>query len=170
MFENILNAIIVLAFIAFINGWEPWNRKVEVEGLDDLQEAVEGLTDAINLHNAPAPSEEEHESSIRDAFLPPISPAAHDILVERDRQICEEGFDSEHDDKYQAGELTRAAACYAMSDTRFDMHRYWPWKPHWWKPKSRRVDLIRAGALIIAEIERLDRAVAKEVNNGNSEG
>jgi hypothetical protein len=28
----------------------------------------------------------------------------------------------------------------------------------WWKPKLRRENLVRAGALIIAEIERLDRA------------
>jgi hypothetical protein len=33
----------------------------------------------------------------------------------------------------------------------------------WWKPKDRRRDLVRAAALIIAEIERLDRdAEARE--------
>ena len=31
------------------------------------------------------------------------------------------------------------------------------WDSEWWKPKDRRRDLIRAGALIVAEIERLDR-------------
>jgi hypothetical protein len=35
---------------------------------------------------------------------------------------------------------------------------FWPWSLHWWKPKSPRRDLIRAAALIVAEIERLDRA------------
>ena len=34
----------------------------------------------------------------------------------------------------------------------------WPWAPEWWKPSSYRRNLIKAGALIIAEIERLDRA------------
>jgi hypothetical protein len=34
----------------------------------------------------------------------------------------------------------------------------WPWHDDWWKPKDRRRDLIRAAALIVAEIERLDRA------------
>jgi hypothetical protein len=39
--------------------------------------------------------------------------------------------------------------------------RYWPWEDKWWKPKDRRRDLVRAGALIVAEIERLDRLAAK---------
>lgn len=34
----------------------------------------------------------------------------------------------------------------------------WPWDWAWWKPKNPRRDLVRAAALIIAEIERLDRA------------
>jgi hypothetical protein len=37
----------------------------------------------------------------------------------------------------------------------------WPWSVQWWKPKDRRRDLVRAGALIVAEIERLDRAAAR---------
>lgn len=36
----------------------------------------------------------------------------------------------------------------------------WPWSGEWWKPKDRRRDLVRAAALIVAEIERLDRAAA----------
>ena len=31
---------------------------------------------------------------------------------------------------------------------------HWPWALNWWKPKDRRRDLIRAGALIVAELER----------------
>jgi hypothetical protein len=33
----------------------------------------------------------------------------------------------------------------------------WPWGGNWWKPKGRRRDLVRAAALIVAEIERIDR-------------
>jgi len=33
------------------------------------------------------------------------------------------------------------------------------WAREWWKPKDRRRDLIRAAALIVAEIERLDHAL-----------
>lgn len=36
--------------------------------------------------------------------------------------------------------------------------RSWPWDASWWKPRGARRDLVRAAALIIAEIERLDRA------------
>jgi hypothetical protein len=40
----------------------------------------------------------------------------------------------------------------------------WPskWAEHWFKPKDPRRDLVRAAALCIAEIERLDRADAKK--------
>jgi hypothetical protein len=37
----------------------------------------------------------------------------------------------------------------------------WPWSREWWQPKDRRRDLVRAGALIVAEIERLDRAASR---------
>jgi len=36
--------------------------------------------------------------------------------------------------------------------------RTWPWAEKWWKPKNERRDLVKAAALILAEIERLDRA------------
>lgn len=32
-----------------------------------------------------------------------------------------------------------------------------PWDEKWWKPKNPRRDLVKAGALILAEIERIDR-------------
>ena len=33
----------------------------------------------------------------------------------------------------------------------------WPWSDKWWKPKDKIRDLVRAGALIAAEIDRLQR-------------
>ncbi|AKQ30008.1 TPA: hypothetical protein JI225_05075 [Acinetobacter baumannii] len=36
----------------------------------------------------------------------------------------------------------------------------------YWKPKSPRQDLVRAAALLIAEIERLDREVKAESKEG----
>ena len=84
-----------------------------------------------------------------------------EISLERQRQIEVEGWTAGHDDKHARGEMARAAACYAMPDSFRDFkHRaslLWPWSREWWKPKDRRRDLIRAGALIVAEIERLDR-------------
>ncbi len=40
----------------------------------------------------------------------------------------------------------------------------WDWS--WFKPKNRRRDLVKAAALILAEIERLDRAALKDTPNG----
>jgi hypothetical protein len=33
--------------------------------------------------------------------------------------------------------------------------QWWPWSFEWWKPKDRIRNLVRAGALIAAEIDRL---------------
>lgn len=85
--------------------------------------------------------------------------AIMDILAERTRQIAVEGWTPEHDDDHVDGALANAAACYAYGeiiDTQTGYH-LWPWSDDWWKPKDRRTDLVRAAALLIAEIQRLDR-------------
>ena len=75
-------------------------------------------------------------------------------------------FSPESDDGYLDGELLRAAACYLLNlVVPKSPHRWpglWPWPSLWWKPTNPRRDLVKAGALILAEIERLDRAAAKE--------
>lgn len=85
-----------------------------------------------------------------------------DVTNERWRQIDDEGLSWEHDDEHTVGELALAASCYAVSGSGrgigFIADHNWPWDDKWWKPKSPREDLVRAGALILAEIERLDRA------------
>lgn len=89
-----------------------------------------------------------------------------DVLAERRRQILVESFTPEHDDAHSRGELAMAAAAYAVSDkVRPDgrcplLALLWPWDARWWKPKSRRHDLVRAAALLLAEIDRLDRLEA----------
>ncbi|AVW78052.1 hypothetical protein NOV78_11940 [Klebsiella pneumoniae] len=88
--------------------------------------------------------------------------AAADVLAERKRQVTADGWTPGHDDEYEHGELADAAGCYALSSELFDCAgeppRPWPWPDEWWKPTNRRRDLVKAGALILAEIERLDRA------------
>lgn len=90
-----------------------------------------------------------------------------EIQAERHRQRWDEGWTQEHDDAHDKGEMAAAAACYALNAVpeRFAdgvVPIFWPWSREWWKPKSRRRDLVRAAALIVAEIERMDRAsVAK---------
>lgn len=100
--------------------------------------------------------------------------ALNDIAIERRRQVEAEGWTAAHDDAHRAGQLANAAACYAYfaslddacrelfsraceRDRPIVLRRCWPWPFDWWKPKDRRRDLVRAGALIVAEIERLDR-------------
>lgn len=95
-----------------------------------------------------------------------------DVLAERSRQVTEEGFDAQHDDRHNAFELGKAAAAYLgfaiIKDTTRKQNAkspytpgIWPWDAEWWKPTDRRRDLVKAAALIVAEIERLDRLDAK---------
>lgn len=87
------------------------------------------------------------------------------IAAERQRQIDAEGWTPEHDDTHASGEMALAAACYALNTTddgdgpeiRLVGAEFWPWADEWWKPTDRRRDLVKAGALIAAEIDRLDR-------------
>lgn len=88
-----------------------------------------------------------------------------EIVAERRRQIEVEGWTPAHDDKHDNGEMAYAAGCYAMnaSPPRFAdgvVPICWPWSREWWKPSQPRRDLVKAAALIVAEIERLDRASA----------
>jgi hypothetical protein len=98
-----------------------------------------------------------------------VTTALVDIAKERRRQLLEEGCSLERDDAYQQNELLRAAESYVGHARRFAGREtysgivapeLWPFDRSWWKPKSRRKDLVRAAALIVAEIERLDRIEA----------
>ena len=89
-----------------------------------------------------------------------------EIAAERVRQIEVEGWTPEHDDEHGSGQLAQAAACYAAPRELVQREvrkvpRYWPWSREWWKPRDRRHDLIRAAALLVAEVERLDRAKSR---------
>ncbi|HCF2391414.1 TPA: hypothetical protein NIA59_000852 [Pseudomonas aeruginosa] len=93
-----------------------------------------------------------------------------DVQAERRRQITAEGWTPEHDDKHETGALASAAGCYAMFSLAYpagDPSHFWPWDKSWWKPSpDGRRNMVKAGALILAEIERLDRAApGKEVGH-----
>lgn len=87
------------------------------------------------------------------------------IEEERKRQIEKEGWSPEHDDKHIHGELVMVAICYLLNvafsfnpiQSKPDI--WWPvnWDKKWWKPKSHLSNLVKAGALIAAEIDRLQR-------------
>lgn len=85
------------------------------------------------------------------------------IQQERDRQIAVEGWTPEHDDEHADGEMLRAAVIYLHHDTdraapmNGNIPLSWPWDAKWWKPKDRVRNLERAGALCLAEKDRLER-------------
>lgn len=104
------------------------------------------------------------------AFKPwyqrPAEPPSHDILVEvadeRRRQIVEKGFTPTHDDQLTEYELTQAAICHAASPEAGEpIEEAWPFDTPFNMPGSVREGLIQACALLVAEIERLDRLDAR---------
>ena len=93
------------------------------------------------------------------------------IAAERARQIEVEHWDAEHDDHHVNRELVWAAVCYAAypSDLFWKTRDRgtgkaclldpWPWEANWDRrdrhPRIKRLAI--AGALIAAEIDRLER-------------
>ena len=90
---------------------------------------------------------------------PEFTKAVTDVLAERSRQV-EKGFDAEHDDDHDGGELAWNATLVvgAVDDVTLpDVSRLDDWGIIGkWCGKPRRL-LVIAAALLIAEIERLDR-------------
>jgi hypothetical protein len=106
---------------------------------------------------------------------PRIIPSGVDLIAaERRRQVEAEGWDERHDDCHNDGSLAIVGAIYAlplrhltqlMPDGRVEINlagMLWPkgWARHWYKPTpdDRVRELTKAGALIAAEIDRLQRA------------
>lgn len=112
------------------------------------------------------------------AAEPPLSRALVDVIAERRRQVEGEVWLPSHDDSHRRGEMIMAAVAYGtnaavqirMAEDGWPAEQIvlkseaagppslWPWSRSWWKPKggARRI-LVKAAALLIAEIERLDR-------------
>lgn len=126
------------------------------------------------------PDDSPYEAAIEAGWIDPddVSKALIDVMNERDRQENEEHFAADRDDGYVKGELAQAAASYTVHSVVIaslrtqglpvdkieaiaaanGTPRTWPWAPEWWKPGSQRRNLVKAAALLVAEIERLDRA------------
>lgn len=108
---------------------------------------------------------------------------AERIAAERQRQRSAEGWTPEHDDEHHNAEMLQAASQYLdmgefiARTGRDDGESYfgglppqawrWPWDISWWKPDYGDPirNLEKAGALIAAEIDRLQRAA----DSGSSE-
>lgn len=109
------------------------------------------MTDEAAITNTP------RELASRETWRRHVR-VSQDVFTERYRQIHDEGYSTAADDAYQAGELCLAAAAYLLSAAgRGDEAAViWPFASQW-KPSDPRRDMIRAAALCLAEIERLDR-------------
>lgn len=80
------------------------------------------------------------------------------ITDERNRQVAKEGYSAEHDEAHDDNELVDAAGAYACADDETEPVPFdWPWDHEAWKPSDRIRNLVKAGALIAAEIDRLQR-------------
>lgn len=145
-----------------------------LDGIDIYRTEADALADAILI-------------SLRSAGML-VEGAAADVVAERQRQMSVEGWSPAHDDEHTNAEMALAATAYvlhAYDATEYKTiylpaphyARYsddapsvfggdpvsvplcWPWAAEWWKPKNVRRDLVRAAALLLAEIDRLDRAL-----------
>jgi hypothetical protein len=143
--------------------WIARDTGIAQEGLDndemvevranDLYNMAHAI-DALSVSDQPAKGVDEEK----------LRQGVRLIAAERERQVGEEGWTSEHDDSHDLGELAKAAACYAKEALypRTESHRRpprgWPWESSSWKPTGDPIrDLAKAGALIAAEIDRLSR-------------
>lgn len=134
---------------------------------------------AANLEDELARKTREHiaELAALRAQIPDLSQAMADVIGERKRHFSGEGWTQSHDDNHSRGEMCFAALNYTAAaaltialgaksyspDTAPPLNRMgygleWPWARSWWKPGTIRRMLVKAASLIVAEIERLDRA------------
>lgn len=104
------------------------------------------------------------------------------IAEERQRQIDVEGYTEQHDSNHKASEFVYAAIAYAeaakvgvncqeIGNTneneimlrKWDMGLYFPWGQTNFKPTTNIRDLVKAGALIAAAIDRLQAQKGEKI-------
>ncbi|EOZ4767807.1 hypothetical protein [Pseudomonas aeruginosa] len=127
-------------------------------GQSDIAQRLEAIiTRLVNEARPP------HSQEVPQAWL--------DVQAERKRQVEAEGWTPEHDDEHACDEIAAFACFYAMppaardwdtSSTGYGDTLGEAILPEGWEPKTgdRRRELVKAAALILAEIERLDRAAS----------
>ncbi|HEX8913394.1 MAG TPA: dATP/dGTP pyrophosphohydrolase domain-containing protein [Humisphaera sp.] len=92
-----------------------------------------------------------------------------EIRAERRRQVEDEGYSDTHDDRHSGGELVRAAVCYLRHGAAgAPVPDRWPFEPAAWRPGDERRSAVKAGALYLAEFERLRRAEGDAEQLGNA--
>lgn len=95
-----------------------------------------------------------------------------EIREERAHQV-ELGYDAEHDDQHCQGQLCAAAAVYAdaasslecgieSTDVMHNLEYRWPFDDGFRVFSSSRTYMLKAAAMLVAEIERYDRMAENE--------
>ncbi|AOJ99892.1 hypothetical protein [Burkholderia vietnamiensis] len=142
---------------------QPAQADARVGLTDEQREAIQRAIDYADMSDRDSDAE-----ALRALLTTPlpvpraeVTDAARDVLAERRRQVEAEGWTAKHDDAHTGSEMALAAASYAMSAAGFSCGNIWPWDWHWYKPTTPRRDLVKAGALILAEVEKIDRAAAR---------
>jgi hypothetical protein len=136
-------------------------RKQEV--IDSQHAMILGLREEIGV-----------DCQNKKALTEPLTNGAFRVLDERWRQKTMLGYDDARDDAFLAGELVDAASAYVEAASVYGvtsqfMRWYrnrpipecWPWDANRWGSESPYRDLVKAGALIIAELDRMDRSMTE---------
>jgi hypothetical protein len=90
--------------------------------------------------------------------------AVNAVVKERLRQIEQEGWTPDHDQEHAGGELAKAAACYAAGQPVVGL-----WPNGWdFKETDKYRMLAKSGALVMAELERIDRLLDWAERHGPS--
>lgn len=134
---------------AYLEGFEAgWDQKQNDVWPFDKAQAMSWEDSQMHAALAAAP-----RAGLSEGWR--LTQALTDVEAERRRQV----------------EMAGAAACYALYRSRIapaavmagdSIEAGGPWASEWRKPTSRRRDLVKTGALILAEIELLDRAAAPQ--------
>lgn len=154
----ILSALlgIVIGFLIGTNTYSPMRCRITAEITSRMRDAMKSLC---------YDDEDVFEIIKRMGckIFPPSVPmpghvdnGALQITIERRRQVIIEGYDKAHDHLESVDTLSMAAASYAIVDMDEQQSKtWWPWSSVHYKPKDRLRNLVRAGALIAAAIDRL---------------
>lgn len=141
---------------------------IEARGVAGTREAVARIIsrtarirvvfDSVQRRDEYVENPEEIADLILSALAQqPMGEALAEIAAERRRQVEVHGWSLEHDDGHTHGEIANAAADFAMPG-QHPIKTSWAYGSKVIDKEPGRQQLVKAGALIVAEIERLDRA------------
>ena len=138
-----------------------WNETGEWSWVENDTDVIRAVLEAIKTET---PATDAYLAEVRAQGVGSLSNAVQSVIAERQRHQSAEGWAPEHDDQYGESQLLWASSCYVLNTIQpfNSIPLDWPWAPEWWKPTNPRRDLVKAGALILAEIERIDRQEAAQ--------